>query len=174
MSGYLKIQGIDGDVTAKGLEKCIKIQSCNFDVARKMNTQPGSVTNREGTKPSVSEVTISKLIDKTTPALLKEAAVGSVIPSVEIKFVNTGADLSEYHSVTLSDVLISGYSFDYDTKKPGSEEKGEAAHDHESLPMEKITFNFMKIENKFTPYDENNKPGSPCATGYNLKTAQAT
>lgn len=160
MSIYMKIQGIDGNVTAKGLEKYIELESCNFGLRRQMNTKPGSVTNREGTKPSVSEITIAKRVDNTSPQLFKEAAVGAAIPSVEIKFVNTGADLSEYHSITLNDVMVSAYDFSHIPE--------------ESKPLERIAFNFRKIETRYTPYDKNNKAGSPSATGYDLETAQAT
>jgi type VI secretion system secreted protein Hcp len=170
MSVYMKIQGIDGSVTAKGLEKYIELESCNFGIRRQMNTKPGSVTNREGTKPSVSEITITKRIDNTSPQLFKEAAVGAAIPSVEIKFVNTGADLSEYHNITLSDVMISAYDFSH---SPIAESEGGVLPE-EPKPLEKIAFNFRKIETRYTPYDKNNKAGSPSATGYDLETAQAT
>ncbi|MCK4870429.1 MAG: type VI secretion system tube protein Hcp [Gammaproteobacteria bacterium] len=169
MSAYMKIQGIDGNVTAKGLEKWIEIESCDFGVKRKMNTQPGSVTNREGTKPSISEFTISKRVDTTSPSLFKEAAVGSTIPSVQLKFVNTGSDLNEYHLITLTDVLISGYDFNHTAVHPGAD----GALPQETKPLENVTFNFRKIETKHTPYDKNNKAGSPRATGYDLETAQA-
>ena len=36
MSIYMQIQGIDGNVTATGLEKFIQIESFDFQVKRKM------------------------------------------------------------------------------------------------------------------------------------------
>jgi type VI protein secretion system component Hcp len=89
---------------------------------------------------------------------------------VEIKFVNTGADLSEYHNIVLSDVMISGYDFAH--APVIANEDGTLPE--EPKPMEKIAFNFRKIETKHTPYDKDNKAGSPSATGYDLETAQAT
>ena len=175
MSVYMKIDGINGPVTAKGLENYIELEGCNFGIKRQMNTKPGSVTNREGTKPSVSEVTVTKRVDKTSPQLFKQAAVGSTIPSVEIKFVNTGADLSEFHNVVLNDVMISGYDFNHEPVTPAPTTTNEdKTVPEETKPLEQIAFNFRKIETRHTPYDKDNKAGSPSATGYDLETAQST
>ena len=167
MSAYMKIDGIQGNVTASGLEKTIEITSAHFNVKRSMNTKPGAVADREGTKPSLSEFTITKQVDNASPYLFKDAAVGSTIPSVEIKFVNTGKDLAEYHNIILKDVLISGYELEHDERH----NLGDKAANIK--PLEKITFNYAHIEVKNTPFSKDHKAGSPVSTGYNLETAQA-
>ncbi len=169
MSIYMQIQGIDGNVTAEGLEKFIELESFDFQVKRKMNTQPGAVSDREGSKPSLSEVTVTKRVDKTTPLLFGEATVGATKPQVVIKFVNTGASLQEYLVVTLSNVLVSGYEIADSVPTVGED----GSVPQKSKPFEKITLNFDKIEVKYTPYDSQHKAGSPIPAGYDLKTAKA-
>ena len=170
MSIYMQIQGIDGNVTATGLEKFIQLESFDFQVKRKMNTQPGAVSDREGSKPSIGEVIVTKRVDNTTPLLFSEATVGSAKPQAVIKFVNTGANLQEYLIVTLSNVLVSGYELS--DQLPAVGEDG--TQPHKAKPMETINLNFDKIEVKYTPYDEKHKAGAPIPAGYDLKTAKAT
>lgn len=167
MSAYMKIDGIDGNVTASGLEKTIELTSAHFNVKRNMNTKPGAVADREGTKPSVSEFTVTKQVDSASPYLFKDAAVGTTIPTVEVKFVNTGKTLAEYHTVILKNVLVSGYELQHDERGPSTEESANRK------PSEKVTFNYSHIEVKSTPYSKDHKAGSPVSTGYNLETAQA-
>ena len=169
MSAYMKIDGIDGNVTAKGLEKTIELKSANFSVKRNMNTKPGATADREGTKPSVSEMVITKEVDSASPRLFGDATVGTTIPTVTISFVNTGKDLAEYHSVILKDVLVSGYELTHNDAASSASE-GEPTN---AKPTERVSFNYTNIEVKNTPYSKDHKAGSPVSVGYNLETAQA-
>jgi type VI secretion system secreted protein Hcp len=164
MTAYMKVTGqstLDGDVTAKGLEKTTQLLSANFGIKRSMNTKPGSVGDREGTKPSVSEFTITKKVDKISPYLVRDAATGTTIPSIEFKFATTGKDLSVYHVVRLENVIVSGYTLDH-----------VESDDKDAKPTETINFNFTKIEITNTPYGADHKAGSPVTAGYDLETAR--
>lgn len=167
MSAYMKIEGIDGGITAKGLEKNIEIQSAHFSVKRNMHTKPGAVFDREGTKPAVSEVSVTKLVDSASPHLFGEATVGTTIPTVTLRFIKSGKDLSEYHTVILKEVLISGYQFNHDANHLHADNVNDVK------PTETISFNYANIEVKNTPFSKDNKQGSPVSVGYNLETAQA-
>ena len=161
MTAYLKVNGnseLEGDITASGLEKTTQLLSASFGVRRRMNTQVGNVGDREGCKPSISQFVISKVVDKISPYLARDAASGITIPSLEIKFVNTGKDLSAYHVIRLENVLVSRYEID---------------HGAESKPIEHVKFNFTKFEITNTPYSKEHKAGAPVTTGYDLETAQA-
>jgi type VI secretion system secreted protein Hcp len=168
MTAYMKVNGnseLEGDITASGLEKTIQLLSGGFSVSRSMNTQAGNVGDREGTKPSISEFEITKKVDKTSPYFARDAATGVTIPSVEIKFVNTGKDLSVYHVVKLENVIVSGYQINYAesaTKTEGSDAK----------PTESITLNFTKFEVTSTSFGKDHKAGSPVTAGYDLETAK--
>jgi type VI protein secretion system component Hcp len=130
-----------------------------------MNTQSGNVGDREGTKPSITEFWISKKVDKISPYLVRDAAAGITIPSLEIKFANTGKDLSVYHVIRLENVLISGYTLDHIDTGSDSNEK-------DSKLTETIKLNFTKIEVTNTPHSKDHKAGSPVTAGYDLETAR--
>jgi type VI secretion system Hcp family effector len=168
MTAYLKVTGssaLEGDVTAKGLEKTIQLLSAGFSVTRNMNTRVGNVGDREGTKPSVSEFEITKKIDKTSPYFARDAASGTTIPSVQIIFVNTGKDLSTYCKIELKDVLVSHYAIRHT-------DAGKDATTEDSRPTENITLNFTQFTITHTPFGADHKAGSPVTAGYDLETAK--
>lgn len=169
MGIYLQIDGIQGPVTAQGLEGYIQAESFSSDIQRKLATQPGSVENRETTKPIFSEITLTKLVDKTTPLLFSEATVGASKATAIIKFISTGSNLNEYLTITLSNVMVSSQTLDSLAKVTS----GEPTENRSDRPTETITLNFTKIEVKYTPYDNQNNVGSPIPSGYDLETAQA-
>ncbi len=163
MAIYMKIDGIDGHVTAKGYEKWIELDSFQFGVNRSIATKPGNVSDRESTKPTISEIVVTKAMDKTSPNIFTEACVGKAKPKVEIHFCQTGENVSPYMQYTLSNVLVSNY------QAQRLQDNNVTAN---ATPVETINLNFDKIEMKYTPYDEKHAADSPVPAGYDLNTAK--
>ena len=65
MAIYLIYEGIKGNVTADGYKDHIQISSLQFGVGRGVSMEPGNLANREATRPSISEVTITKAADNS-------------------------------------------------------------------------------------------------------------
>lgn len=165
----MQIPGIDGNIVADGLEKFIQIQSLDFESSRKIHTAPGNVTDRETKSPSMGEVVITKVVDQTTPHLFSEATVGTNKDQVVFKFVKTGKDLQDYLTVTLHNVMVSHYKLSHEDADENNTENQHGSH----RPVEKIAFNYTKIELKYTPFDSQGNPGSPVPAGYDLETTKA-
>lgn len=91
---YMKFQGIDGDVTAEGHKKWIDLGSLQWGVGRGSVRRPAQAAERESSAPSISEVTVTKMMDKTTPLLFTEALIGDG-KKVEIHLVKTSKDKLE-------------------------------------------------------------------------------
>lgn len=163
----MKIDGIDGDVTTKGYEKWVEIEAVNFGVNRSISTSTGKTADRENTKTAVSEINVVKLADKTSPLIFMEACQGKAKKDIKIHVCQTGDKVSPYIEYTLSNVLVSNYAIDAN----GVNQNAGAAHGVSSVPKEKLSFNFDKIEMKYTPYNEKNDPGTPVTTAYDLTTA---
>lgn len=158
MAIYLQYDGIKGNVTADGYKDHIAVDSVQFGVGRGISMEPGNMSNREATRPSVSEITISKVADNSVTAIFKEAVTGSAGKKVVIKFVRTGADkVQEYMDYTLEDCLVSGYTMSATS---------------EGDPMESITLSFAKIMINYNDFDKSNKSSSPQRVGYDLTTAK--
>ena len=158
MAIYVEYEGIKGNVTADGYKDHISVQSLQFGVGRGISMEPGNLSNREATRPTISEVTMTKPADTSATALFKEAVTGSSGKKVTIKFVQSGADkVVEFMTYTLEDVLVSGYS---------------VSADGESDPMESISLSFSKIMVNYNDYDKTNKSANPQRVGYDLTTAK--
>ncbi|MCK4707631.1 MAG: type VI secretion system tube protein Hcp [Gammaproteobacteria bacterium] len=156
--GLFYVCCIEGNVTADGYEKHIAVESVSFGVSRGISMEAGNISNRESTRPSLSEITINKAADNSVTAIFKEAVTGSAGKEVTIKFVRTGSDkVEEYMSYTLEDCLVSSYSM-------SASSEGE--------PQESISLSYSKIMINYSDFDGSNKSGNPQRVGYDLKTAK--
>lgn len=158
MAIFMQYEGIKGNVTAEGYADHIDVQSMTFGVGRGISMDPGNLANREATRPSISEITVTKLMDNSTTSLFKESVTGSNGKLVKIKFVRTGADkVNEFMNYELEDCLVSGYN---------------VSSNGDSQPIETITLSFAKILINHTDNDATNKSGSPARVGYDLSAAK--
>ncbi|MFY9299758.1 MAG: type VI secretion system tube protein Hcp [Candidatus Nitrosotenuis sp.] len=148
---YMKYDGIDGEVAVQGHEREIELNSFQFGIARAIGS-PGAGSGRESSAPSISEIVVTKVMDKASPKLFEQALVGTP-RKVDIFFVlNTGSGPVTYAQYTLEDVLVSRYSVSSGGDRP----------------TESLSLNFAKITFKHTVIDQQGKPGSSESVGYDL------
>jgi type VI secretion system secreted protein Hcp len=145
MAAYLKYgTDIKGESLAeghKGSDGWIEVNSVQWGCGRAISTPVGASAKREASSPSVSEITLTKLMDSTSPKLAKEALVGKAV-TANIELVETGADqLNTYLTLNLTNCMISGYSFSSGGDRPS----------------ESLTLNFTKIEYTYQGYDDQHK-----------------
>ena len=158
MAIYLEYDGVKGNVTADGYKDHISVLSFQFGVGRGISMEAGNMSNREATRHSVSEVTLTKNIDNSASSLFKESVTGAAGKTAVVKFVRTGADkVQEFMDYTLENCLVSGYS---------------VSADAEGEPFETITLSFSKIMFNYNDHDATNKSSSPQRVGYDLTTAK--
>jgi type VI secretion system secreted protein Hcp len=153
---YMKYDKIAGDVTAKGHEKWISIQSFQWGVGRGVSTPTGAAKNRESSAPSISEVTVSKTQDVSTIPLLTEFYQGH---GKEVKFDFCSTEKNElrtYMTYTLTDVMISGYS----TSSGGDR------------PSESLSLNFTKVMTKVITTDSAGKVAESPSITYSVSDAK--
>jgi type VI secretion system secreted protein Hcp len=159
MSAYIKFEVVKkGESLAKGHEGSsgwIEINSVQFGANRNISTPVGASSKREASAPKISEIMITKTLDSTSTALFQESVIGKS-GKVDIHLTETGSDkLQTYLELTLTNVLISGYSVSSGGDRP----------------VESLTLNFTKIEYKYTPYDDKHVAGTPTSATYDLTTA---
>src|SRR5690242_12923902 len=109
MAIYVKYEGLEGDATHKGHEKWFDVQSLHFGVSRGVSTPTGSAANREASQAAVTEISISRTLDASSPKIFTEAATGKTGKKVVIELVTTGDPGDVYMVYTLTNTLISGY-----------------------------------------------------------------
>jgi type VI secretion system secreted protein Hcp len=119
-------RSLRGDVTAKGYEGWIELQSAQLGASRSISTP---TAGKGAGKVSVSEITVTKLQDAASSALFRQSLHGEG-KMIVIVFVKDG---SAYMTIVLRDALISSYSVSG---------HGGASSDR---PMESLSLNFTQI-----------------------------
>ena len=149
---------IKGNVTAAGYEDWIELDSFQLGVGRGISMDVGNMANREASRPSVSEVSVTKMLDNASGGLFKESLTGVEGVNVQIHIVQTGAkQVEKYAAYEFSDVLISSYSV--------SASGGSAPH-------EALSLSFSKIIADLQGADKTNKNGQNMKVGYDLTTGK--
>ncbi len=150
--------GIKGNVTAAGYENWIELDSFNLGVGRGITMEVGNMANREASRPSLSEVAITKMLDNASGGLFKESLTGVEGVEVIIDIVQTGAkQVEKFASYTFSDVILSSYS---------------VAASGGSAPAESLSLSYSKVVADLQGADKTNKNGQNMKVGYDLTTGK--
>ncbi len=151
MTIYLKCDKAKGSSTTKGFENQIELQSLQFGAGVGIGSPRGG--DRTTSEPSVSEISISKKVDKASEDLLKALLKGDPLGQVVISFTAaSGGEAVAYLTLTLAEVLVSGLSV-----SSGGD-----------FPNESVSLNFSKLEWSFTGRGDDQK-GDPTRLSYDLK-----
>ena len=152
---YMEFEGIEGNVTMEGYEKQIELHSFSWGVGRGISMITGRTANREVSSPSISEVTVTKSMDKATPLLVQESVIGTKGKKVILHLVRTGGDAEEeYMTYTLENCLISSYSV-------SGSDGGEAG--------ETLSLSFTSIETAYAESGKDNVKGGQGRFGYSIE-----
>ena len=130
---FLKLDGINGDVTARGHEKWIEIQSFSWGVTNAVSFTAGGGGSTGKAVPS--DFSLSLPFSSASPSLFKKAVTGQAILEGTLSAVQVREAASDFLKWKLSDILITSYQV-------------EGAQDG---PFEQISLNFAKIEVTYAP-----------------------
>jgi type VI secretion system secreted protein Hcp len=163
VSFLLDITGIPGESKDdnSAYNQKIEIDGWGFGSHQTGVIQAGS--GRAGGKVEVSDFTFTKHADISSPKLMQACATGEHIQQATLTCRRTGVTaggLTPYYSVLFTDLIISSFHTS-------------GANGDMGLPGENISFNFAKIQAKYTPQDQGKSLGTLQA-GYDLKTSQST
>jgi type VI secretion system secreted protein Hcp len=156
---YIKYGDIKGDVTAeghKGSDGWVEINSFSWGVGRGISSPTGGSEDREASAPSISEITMTKPMDKSSYQWLEAALWGEGVTAV-IDFVKTDKDkLEVYAKYTLENAMVSGYSVNSGGDRPS----------------ESLSINFTKFLYEYTAMGASNSGGDNPKTGYDIALAK--
>lgn len=130
MAIYLKYGSkVKGNVTTEQYKDWIELHSFQWGVGRGITPGHGVGANRQGSHASVSECTITKVLDVSTLGSLTDIFKGKLDTEAEIHFTQTDADNFAYLKIKMSDTGLSGYSISSGGDRPS----------------ESLSLNFSKI-----------------------------
>lgn len=132
---YLKYGDIKGDVTEPAHSGWIELMSVQWGVSRGVGSPVSPGGWKEGSGPSVSEISVTKKTDRASNRLMNESLSGKGVTAVVDHVKDSGGVATVYLRLTMSETLISSWQIS------GSGGKGD-----QSPPTESLTLSFTKIE----------------------------
>ena len=137
---YVKIPGLEGDVTTKGYEGYFTADSFSFGVEREMKEsgEKGGTQDINIGVGELQECTISKSLDRSSAALAQFAINGNSLGTAEIDFVEVGGsgEATTYLKYKLDRVFVKSWS---------------TSGDADDRPTEEVAFYYNKIAFTYMP-----------------------
>jgi len=154
---YLKIDEIPGEATASGMEGTIAVLSFGFGAHNSTTLGPAS-TGGGGGQTTVSDFTIMKKTEKSSPNLFKACATGQHLPKAIITMRKAGTTQNEFLRYDFETVYVTSVNWSGSTGGDDS-------------PSESVSFTFGKVTVTYTPQDNLGNPvGEPQIASWNVQT----
>ena len=134
---FLKLDGIDGEVSAAGFEKWIEVMSFSWGVT---NAGTGASGGGGGAgKASFQDLHFESPTSKASPNLMLACATGKHIQSALLTLRKAGGsdNSAQFMKIRLDDVLISSY-------------QNAGAEQGDDRPLDGVSLNFVKIDFLYT------------------------
>lgn len=151
---FLKLDGIDGESQDDAHQDWIVITSFSEGVSAPLaagQTGAGGGTVR----PTFSGLTVSKFVDRASPAIRQNLAKGAAIPNAHLVVRRAGTNKSEvFFEILMENVVLTSVS----AGGTGGEDR----------LTENVTLNFSKILWRYTPF-VNGNPGTSVPLGWNIE-----
>jgi type VI secretion system secreted protein Hcp len=130
---FLEFTPIKGDVTSERYRHWIALNSLAVSAGRDIGSAKGKGANREGSEPTISEITVTKPWDAfSSSKLFEEAVSGEMSRTAEIHFTTTGTRTPEpFLVIKLNGTGVASYSL----SAPA-----------EGRPSESLSLNFARVE----------------------------
>ena len=139
---YLKFEGepIPGEAGAKGYEKQIECESVQMGASNQLDRTSAGWS---GGTVSISEITLSKMLDEASTKLFQACCAGKMHTKALISVVKQATDTktanSPYLTYALEGVYVVGYS---------ASSGGDRPSESFSLAFKKITIKYMTADDK--------------------------
>ena len=154
VNAYLKIDGVSGPSTSKA--DYIDVLSFSWGVSQTAVYGAGaSGKEAKAGRADFSNLTIMKVLDKTSPLLADHCASGDILKEVFIVYDKpVGDKQDDYFRIYLKDALITSLQLS------GSNEN----------PTESVSFAFQGVEIAYKPEKDDGTLDAAISKGYNLET----
>lgn len=151
---YLKIEGIDGEATAKGYEKWIQVLEYRSGLRQHGGGSASGTATHSGGRADFEQFEVTKLIDKSSPKLALYCANSDTIGTVTMAVCKSSGGKQKFMEYKLSKTTIMLVA--------ASGSSGDKAE----KPTETIRFRFDKIEWGYVQFDDNGKSQGEVKAGW--------
>lgn len=159
MPGSIMIQlkGITGACTETNHKKWVDVESVHLGVSNTSNIGTGTQKNRVPGATLLQDVSFARITDEASPQLMQAVAAGKNFDDVTVDMLRpdkVGMALREQYK--FFNVVLTNWS-------PGTQGGQQG--------QEQISFNYVKVEYKYIPFDEAGKSGSPVTGAFDAGKA---
>lgn len=147
IDAFLKIDEVEGESTDARHPNEIEVLSFSYNILVPPSTGGGGGAG--ASKPTLSDLVISKRLDKATPLLHQRSAQGTHFRTAVLTLRTAGVSGFVFYQVKLTDVRITSIST-----------IGVAGPDNDR-PVETVALGFNKIEWIYTPQAPDGSAGTP-------------
>jgi len=155
---FLKIEGLPGESTDDKHKDWIELLSYSHGVSQPSSGSTSSGGGRTAERCDHQDFSVVKTLDKASPKLNLFCCNGTHIKEVKVELCRAGTDKQKYMEYKMTDCIISSV-------RPGGSAQG-----GEALPLEEVSFAYLKIEWIYTPTDhKTGKPGGDVPAYWDLE-----
>ena len=157
VNAYLYVDGVEGPSTSR--TGCIDVLSFSWGVSQ-TSTYGAGASGKEAKagRADFSNLTIMKVLDKTTPLLCDHCATGNILSKVYILYDKPVGDKQQaYFRIWIKDALITSVQLS------GSNEN----------PSESVSFAFQGVEVAYAPEKDDGSLDAAIRKGYDLEKLTA-
>src|ERR1700681_684535 len=157
VNAYLYVDGVEGPSTSR--TGCIDVLSFSWGVSQTAVYGAGaSGKEAKAGRADFANLSIMKVLDKTTPLLCDHSASGNILPKVYILYDKPVGDKQQtYFRIWVKDALITSVQLS------GSNEN----------PMESVSFAFQGVEIAYAPEKDDGSLDAAVRKGYDLEKLTA-
>ena len=149
---FLKVDSVQGDSVDRAHAQEIDILSWSWGATNSATIQIGA--GGGAGKAKINDLTITKIMDSSSPQLLSALATGKHLKSVVLTVRNQGPRPVDYFTLTLNDVLVSSYST--------------GTSNQDNRVTENFTFNFASFAFSFLPLKADGTPKQAVVTKFDI------
>lgn len=154
----LKLDNIPGEASGPGPHKGeIEVMAWGWGVTHSASAQSGT-TRPKTPFGTISELSLTKWVDKASVPLFMAMASGNHIPSAKLTFIkaSTRGSFTDFLTISMKDILITSLS------DGGSSSSGD------SRLTESVTLNFNEIDIKYLMQNPDGTYSSPYEASWDL------
>ena len=154
VNAYLYIDGVQGPSTSR--TDCIDILSYSWGVSNTSTYGAGaSGMEAKAGRADFQELSIMKVLDKTSPLLFDHCVTGNILPTIDLFYDKpVGDSQADYFKIELTDALITSVQLS------GSSEN----------PTESVSFAYQKIVVAYNPEGDDGTLSGFIPKGYDTST----
>ncbi len=105
---YLQIEGIKGESTDSAHAGWLECLSVTWSITQPKSATTSTAGGHTAERAELTEISITKLVDLSSPILMQTCAAGRTIPKAKVEFFRAdgGGERVKYFELELANVLI--------------------------------------------------------------------